>query len=229
MNNKEIIENFLNQGVKFEDPQSVYIEETVKIGPNCFIGAGVRLKGNTVIASDVTIQGDAVIVDSVIGVNSVIKYFSVIEESDVGPSCEVGPFAHLRPQAKLMEKVKVGNFVEVKKSQLEKGVKAQHLTYLGDATIGEDTNIGAGTITCNYDGVFKHQTVIGKNAFIGSNTALVAPVTVGDGAMIAAGSTITRDVPADALGIVRAEQKAINGWAKNKKEKLLAEKQKRSK
>ena len=221
---EEIVKKFMDNGVTFEDPQVVYIDENVKIGQDCFIGAGTRLKGNTDIAENVIIEGNAVIVDSKISSGSVIKYFSVIEEAEVGRESIVGPFARLRPQAKLERKVHVGNFVEIKKSTLETGVKANHLTYIGDAEVGENTNIGAGTITCNYDGVNKHKTKIGKSAFVGSNTAFVAPVSVGDGALIGAGSVITRDVPADALGLERSELKIVEGWAKKKREELQAKK-----
>jgi len=143
----------------------------------------------------------------------VIRAFSHLDGCDVGPDCSIGPFARLRPGTVLRRDVHIGNFVEVKAATIGEGVKASHLSYLGDATVGAGTNIGAGTITCNYDGFDKHRTTIGAGAFIGSDTALVAPVTVGDGAYVGAGSVITKPVPADALAVTRAEQKEVPGWA----------------
>ncbi|MCC6932538.1 MAG: bifunctional UDP-N-acetylglucosamine diphosphorylase/glucosamine-1-phosphate N-acetyltransferase GlmU [Deltaproteobacteria bacterium] len=224
---KCIIARLMEEGVTFEKASEVYIEEDVSVAPDAFIGADTRLIGNTKIAAGVVVQGSSVIENSSVGRGSIIKYYSVIEESEIGENCEVGPFAHLRPKAKLNEKVKVGNFVEVKKSELHKGVKANHLTYLGDTVVHEGVNIGAGTITCNYDGVNKHKTEIGAGAFIGSDVSLVAPVTVGAGAIIGAGSVITKDVPANALGVTRAEQKNIAGWAKEKWAALRAQKDKK--
>jgi bifunctional UDP-N-acetylglucosamine pyrophosphorylase/glucosamine-1-phosphate N-acetyltransferase len=137
----------------------------------------------------------------------------VVTDTVIGDRCSVGPFAHLRPESVLGESARVGNFVELKKTSLGAGAKANHLAYLGDAVIGENSNIGAGTITCNYDGVRKHPTTIGRGAFVGSNSTLVAPVTIGDGSYVAAGSAITEDVPADALGIGRSRQENKPGWA----------------
>ncbi|MCA1748172.1 MAG: bifunctional UDP-N-acetylglucosamine diphosphorylase/glucosamine-1-phosphate N-acetyltransferase GlmU, partial [Sphingomonadales bacterium] len=148
----------------------------------------------------------------------VIHAFSHIEGARVGPGCTVGPFARLRPGAVMEEGAKVGNFVEMKQAVLGRGAKANHLSYLGDATIGAGANIGAGTITCNYDGYFKYETHIGEGAFIGSNTALVAPVTVGKGAIVGAGSVVTQDVEEDALALGRGEQSAKPGWAKRFRE-----------
>ena len=148
-----------------------------------------------------------------VGEKVTIRAHSHLEGAEIASGCEVGPFARLRPGTVLEDGAKIGNFVETKKTTLGPGAKANHLTYLGDATIGAGTNIGAGTITCNYDGFFKYQTVIGAGAFIGSNSALVAPVTIGDGAIIGAGSTITADVPTDALALVRPAQLAKPGWA----------------
>ena len=150
-----------------------------------------------------------------------VKPYSVLEEAVVGPRCQVGPFARLRPGTRLDEDVHVGNFVETKKAHLKRGTKAGHLSYLGDAEIGEKCNIGAGTITCNYDGVNKSLTKLGDGVFVGSDTQLVAPVTVGDGAFIAAGSTITQDVPAQALALSRTPQTVKEGWAERRK-KVLA-------
>jgi bifunctional UDP-N-acetylglucosamine pyrophosphorylase/glucosamine-1-phosphate N-acetyltransferase len=144
---------------------------------------------------------------------AVIHAFCHIEGASIASGCSVGPFARLRPGAVMEARSKVGNFVEVKKATLGQGAKANHLTYLGDADVGAGANVGAGTITCNYDGYFKYRTVIGAGAFIGSNSALVAPVTIGAGAIVGAGSVVTKDVEADSLGITRAEQKGLTGWA----------------
>ncbi len=218
------IDKYKDQNITFEDINNTYIEDTVSIADGCFIGAGTRLKGNTILQENVTIEGDAVIIDSEIKSGTIIHYFSIIEKSKIGLKCKIGPFARIRPETNLAEEVHVGNFVEIKKSNLETGVKANHLTYIGDAYIGEKTNIGAGTITCNYDGVFKHPTKIGKNAFIGSNAALVAPIEIGDNTLIGAGSVITKNVENDALALTRAEQKNIEGLAKRKMDTLKAKK-----
>jgi bifunctional UDP-N-acetylglucosamine pyrophosphorylase/glucosamine-1-phosphate N-acetyltransferase len=169
---------------------------------------------DTQVANDVTIEPFVVFGPGVrIGSGSIIHAHSHIEGTEIGENCRVGPFARTRPGTVLGTGARIGNFVETKKAVLGAGAKANHLTYLGDATIGAGANIGAGTITCNYDGFFKYQTVIGDGAFIGSNSALVAPVTIGTGAIVGAGSTITADVPADALALVRPPQVAKPGWA----------------
>ena len=187
--------------------------------------ASVWFAADTVIGRDVTIEphvffGPGVIIAD----GAIIRAFSHIEGASVGPGCEVGPFARLRPGAVMEEGSKIGNFVEMKKARLGPGAKANHLTYLGDADVGANANIGAGTITCNYDGFFKYRTVIGDGAFIGSNSALVAPVTIGAGAIVGAGSVVTKDVGPDALGIARAEQKGLNGWAARFRAKARAKK-----
>jgi bifunctional UDP-N-acetylglucosamine pyrophosphorylase/glucosamine-1-phosphate N-acetyltransferase len=182
----------------------------------------VFLCADTELASDVTIEPNVVFGPGVkVASGALIRSFSHLEGCIVGPSCVVGPYARLRPGADLAEQVHVGNFVEVKAAKLGAGAKANHLTYLGDADIGEAANIGAGTITCNYDGYNKHRTTIGARAFIGSDTALVAPVTVGDGAIVAAGSVITEDVPSDALAVARGRQENKHGRARLLREKLL--------
>jgi bifunctional UDP-N-acetylglucosamine pyrophosphorylase/glucosamine-1-phosphate N-acetyltransferase len=196
----------MDQGVTLIDPESAYIEPGVKIGRDTIIYPNVFLQGDTVIGENCVIEPTVKIVDSTLEDQVYVKMGCVINKSRLGTGADTGPFAHLRPGADLRAKVHVGNFVEVKKSVLHEGVKAGHLTYLGDADVGAGTNVGAGTITCNYDGVKKHQTIIEEGAFIGSNTALVAPVTIGAGAYIGAGSTITKDVPPGKLGIARARQ-----------------------
>jgi bifunctional UDP-N-acetylglucosamine pyrophosphorylase/glucosamine-1-phosphate N-acetyltransferase len=209
---RRINDAWMDAGVTLEDPASAWIEPEVVLAPDVTIGPGCRLEGATRVAEGARIDQGVVIRDSEIGPGAHVKPYCVITESRVGPEAEVGPFAHFRPGATLLEGARVGNFVEMKKSVLGKGSKANHLSYLGDTTVGERANIGAGTITCNYDGVHKHQTVIGDGAFIGSNTSLVAPVTVGPGATVAAGSTVTQDVPGEGLGVARARQKNIEHW-----------------
>jgi bifunctional UDP-N-acetylglucosamine pyrophosphorylase/glucosamine-1-phosphate N-acetyltransferase len=196
----------MDQGVTLIDPEATYIESFVTIGKDTVIYPNVYLQGRTVIGENCRIEASVKIVDSILEHDVYVKMGCVITQSRIGAGADVGPWAHLRPLSDLRAGVHVGNFVEVKKSVLHEGVKAGHLTYLGDADIGAGTNVGAGTITCNYDGEKKHATVIGEGAFIGSNTALVAPVTVGAGAYVAAGSTITQDVPPGKLGISRARQ-----------------------
>jgi bifunctional UDP-N-acetylglucosamine pyrophosphorylase/glucosamine-1-phosphate N-acetyltransferase len=196
----------LDQGVTLVDPEVTYIESSVRIGKDTIIYPNVYLQGKTVIGEDCLIETSVKIVDSILENDVHIKMGCVITQSRIGAGVDIGPCAHLRPLSDLRAGVHVGNFVEVKKSVLHEGVKAGHLTYLGDADIGAGANVGAGTITCNYDGEKKHPTVIGEGAFIGSNTALVAPVTVGAGAYIGAGSTITKEVPPGKLAIARARQ-----------------------
>jgi bifunctional UDP-N-acetylglucosamine pyrophosphorylase / glucosamine-1-phosphate N-acetyltransferase len=196
----------MDQGVSFMDPEAAYIESFVSIGRDTVIYPNVYLQGKTVIGKNCRIEASVKIVDSVLADDVYVKMGSVITQSRLGVGVDVGPCAHLRPLSDLRPGVHVGNFVEVKKSVLHEGVKAGHLTYLGDADVGAGTNVGAGTITCNYDGERKHATIIGEKAFIGSNTALVAPVTVGAGAYVGAGSTITKEVPPGKLGVARARQ-----------------------
>ncbi|MBM4294537.1 MAG: hypothetical protein FJ126_06475, partial [Deltaproteobacteria bacterium] len=194
------------QGVTLMDPESTYIESLVAIGKDTVIYPNVYLQGRTEIGEGCLIEPNVKISDSHLAPGVVVKMGSVISESRLAAQVQVGPYSHLRPWSDLREGARVGNFVEVKKSVLHQGVKANHLTYLGDAEIGPGVNVGAGTITCNYDGVHKHPTIIEEGAFIGSNTALVAPVTIGAGAYVGAGSTITKDVPPGKLGISRARQ-----------------------
>jgi bifunctional UDP-N-acetylglucosamine pyrophosphorylase / glucosamine-1-phosphate N-acetyltransferase len=203
---RRINSRHLDQGVTMLDPEVTYIESFVKIGRDTVLYPNVYLQGQTVIGENCRIEASVKIVDSILADDVYVKMGCVITQSRVGAGVDIGPYAHLRPLSDLRQKVHVGNFVEVKKSVLHEGVKAGHLTYLGDADVGAGTNVGAGTITCNYDGEKKHATVIGEGAFIGSNTALVAPVTVGAGAYVGAGSTITKEVPPGMLGVSRARQ-----------------------
>lgn len=208
-------EKLMEEGVIFIDPDTAYIEDNVKIGKDTVIYPGVVLEGNTEIGNNCKIIGNCRIIDSKI-CNDVEIESSVIEESIVEDFVTIGPFAHLRPKSHLKEKVHIGNFVETKKSILEKGVKAGHLSYIGDANVGENSNIGAGTITCNYDGKNKFKTEIGKNVFIGSSTMLVAPVVIGNEAITGAGSVITKDVPEESLAVERSKQIIIKNWRKPK-------------
>lgn len=204
---------WMEQGVTMLDPFTVAIGAGVTIGRDTVLYPNVRLEGTTSLGEGCTIYPGSRIVDSVIGDQVTIKDFCVIEESRIAGEASVGPFAHLRPGTVLGRKAKIGNFVEVKKSTIGEGSKANHLTYVGDAVVGKDVNIGAGVITCNYDGFRKHPTVIEDCVFIGSDAQLVAPVRIGKGAVIAAGATITRDVPPDALAITRVPQENKEGVA----------------
>ena len=210
---KRINEKHLEQGVTIIDPANTYIDESVRIGMDTIIYPNTVIKGDTVIGENVIISANCEISDSMIGDNTEIKH-SVVTDAEVGSGTTVGPYAQLRPGAKLGSAVKIGNFVEVKKSELKDGAKVSHLSYIGDAEIGERANIGCGAITVNYDGVNKFKTTVGADAFIGCNTNLVAPVTVGDRSITAAGSTITDDVPADSLAIARNKQTTKEGYYK---------------
>lgn len=215
-----ILRNRINKehmlaGTFLEDSVSTYIGEDVKIGGDVKIGANVRIFGRSIIGDGVFVGPNSIIKDSIIGSGTNI-ISSIILDSKVGNKCNIGPFAYLRPDNILRDKVKVGDFVEIKKSVVGKGSKIPHHSYIGDSVLGENVNIGAGTITCNYDGVNKYQTIIEDGAFIGSNTDLVAPVRVGKKAYIGAGSTITSDIPSGALGLERSKMKIIENW-KNKK------------
>ena len=186
-------------GVTFIDPSHAYISPEAQVGRDCIIYPDVSIEGNSVIGDGCVIRAGVRITNSRLGDEVTVKDHSLIVDSEIGSNCSIGPFAHLRMNATLEEKATVGNFVEVKKSRLKRGTKAMHLTYLGDATIGERTNIGAGTVTCNYDGKHKHETIIEDDVKIGSDTMLVAPVTVGARSMTGAGSVVTKDVPPDSL------------------------------
>ncbi len=200
-----IAEALMDRGVRIIDPESTYLEPDVEVGRDTVIHPGTHLRGATTIGEDCEIGPDAWIEDSTVEGGCRVRY-SVLENARVREGSSVGPYAHLRPGADIGPNVRIGNFVEVKASRIRQGTKAGHLTYIGDAEIGEGVNIGAGTITCNYDGKTKHRTVIGDRSFIGSNTSLVAPLTIGKGTVIGAGSTITEDVPPGTLAIGRARQ-----------------------
>jgi bifunctional UDP-N-acetylglucosamine pyrophosphorylase / glucosamine-1-phosphate N-acetyltransferase len=212
INRKNIADELMDNGVTIIDPERIDVRGTLTCGQNVTIDVNTVFIGDVTLGDGVTIAPFTVISNSIIGDETNVQSHSNIEEADIGSKCNIGPFARIRPQTKLEEGAKVGNFVETKKSVIGKGSKVSHLTYVGDAIIGENTNIGAGTITCNYDGVNKHQTKIGDEVFIGSGVELVAPIEVENGATVAAGSTVSKRVPADKLTIERSKQKTIDGW-----------------
>jgi len=205
-------------GVTLLDPATTYVDDPVTIGSGTIIHPGVTLEGHSRIGRNCRIRSWVRITDSTLGDEVLVNDCSVIVESTIDAGGRVGPFAHLRPGSHMKDGAHVGNFVELKKTVLGEGAKANHLTYLGDATVGAGVNVGAGTITCNYDGTTKHQTIIEDGAFIGSDTQLIAPVRIGAGAYVAAGSSITDDVPPGALGIARRRQRNVDGWVERKKQ-----------
>jgi len=216
---RRINEGHQRAGVTLVDPAATYIDPEVVIAADTLVHPGVHLRGTTTIGQGCVIEPGVMVTDCVIGNNVHLKPGSVLSESHVGNDCAVGPMAHLRPGTVLTGHNKIGNFVETKKAVIGEKSQASHLTYIGDATLGKNVNIGCGTITCNYDGVNKHQTTIEDDVFVGSDTQFVAPVTIGRGSLIGAGSTITRDVPPDALALARSEQKIIPGWAEKNRQK----------
>ncbi len=215
-----------NLGVEFSDPETVWISARTEIQGPCKIGPNTMIEGKSKISTGVFIQGNCHISDSHIDQSAQILWGSVIEQSQIGPKTSIGPMARIRPGCILKENVKVGNFVELKKTTMEKGSKASHLSYLGDASVGEETNIGCGTITCNYDGVNKYPTQIGAHSFIGSDTQLIAPVNIGDHAYVASGTTVTENIPAGALALSRAELVIKPGYAQKLADKFAEKKSK---
>jgi bifunctional UDP-N-acetylglucosamine pyrophosphorylase/glucosamine-1-phosphate N-acetyltransferase len=211
-------EELMASGVTLVDPAATYIDPHVEIGADTVIHPGVIIEGRTRIGTACEIHAHVTITDCEIGDNVTIKSFSLMTSSRIEAGASIGPFAHLRPETVVCEGAKIGNFVELKKTTLGPHSKANHLSYLGNATIGTRVNVGAGTITCNYDGEHKYDTVIEDGAFIGSDSQLIAPVRVGKGAYVAAGSSITHDVPAGALGIARARQAVVDGWVERRKQ-----------
>ncbi len=207
----------MRQGVTLRDPARIDVRGEVVAGRDVLIDINVVLEGKVIIEDGVSIGANSVICDSVLRKGAVVKSHCHLEGAELGEGADCGPFARLRPGAVLGKKAHVGNFVELKNTRMAEGAKAGHLTYLGDSEIGARTNVGAGTITCNYDGANKHKTLMGDDVFIGSNSSLVAPVTLGDGATTGAGSTITGDVPAGALAVGRAKQRNIEGWQRPRK------------
>jgi bifunctional UDP-N-acetylglucosamine pyrophosphorylase/glucosamine-1-phosphate N-acetyltransferase len=209
--------DLLEQGITLSDASRVDVRGDVSAGKDCSIDVNVILEGEIKLGTNVSIGPNCYLKDVVISDNVSIEAFSHIVSTQIGADCSVGPYARLREGTVLEDQAKIGNFVETKKTKIGKGSKANHLAYLGDAEVGEDSNIGAGTITCNYDGTNKHKTKIGNNTFVGTNSALVAPLNIGNNSYIGAGSVITKDVEDDALAVARGKQSNKSGWAKNKK------------
>lgn len=214
---RRINRRWMAEGVTMFDPDTVFVGTEASLGRDVVLYPNVRIEGKTKLGDACTVYPGSRIVDSTVENGVTIKDCSVIEESDIATGAQIGPFAHLRPGSVIGAKAKIGNFVEVKKSSIGEGSKANHLSYIGDATVGREVNIGAGVITCNYDGFEKFRTVIEDGVFVGSDTQFVAPVTIGKGALVAAGATITRDVPADALAISRVPQAIREGFASRRR------------
>ena len=209
--------DLLEQGITLSDASRVDVRGDVSAGKDCSIDVNVILEGEIKLGNNVSIGPNCYLKDVVISDNVSIEAFSHIVSTQIGADCNVGPYARLREGTVLEDQAKIGNFVETKKTKIGKGSKANHLAYLGDAEVGEDSNIGAGTITCNYDGTNKHKTKIGNKTFVGTNSSLVAPLNIGNNSYIGAGSVITKDVEDDALAVARGKQSNKSGWAKNKK------------
>jgi bifunctional UDP-N-acetylglucosamine pyrophosphorylase/glucosamine-1-phosphate N-acetyltransferase len=216
---RRVVDRLMSEGVTFRNPSTVVIDSSVSIGPDTVVYPFVTLEGMTRIGEGCVIEPGVHLVNVTVGNDVHLKTGTVAEDAIIEDEAAVGPYAHLRAGSNLGKRVKVGNFVETKKAVFGEGAKASHLSYIGDAEVGANVNIGAGTITCNYDGVNKHKTVLEEGVFIGSDTQLVAPVRVGRGAYVGAGSTITKDVPAEALALSRTPQKNVEGWAARKKKK----------
>jgi len=209
-------QDLINNGVTVADPSRLDVRGDVQAGNDCSIDVNVILEGNIILGDNVSIGANTILKNTTIGSDTKIEPFSHIDQAMIGSNCVIGPYARLREGSQIENSAKVGNFVETKNSTLGEGSKANHFTYLGDTEVGKSTNIGAGTITCNYDGTNKHKTSIGDDSFIGSNTALVAPVTVGSNATVAAGSVITKDIPDNGLGVARGKQNNKENWSKKK-------------
>jgi bifunctional UDP-N-acetylglucosamine pyrophosphorylase/glucosamine-1-phosphate N-acetyltransferase len=216
---RRVVATLMNGGVTFRNPATVVIDSGVTIGNDTVVYPFVTIEGNTTIGSRCVIEPGVHLINVTTGDDVHLKTGTVAEDAVIESDASVGPYAHLRPGSRLGRRVKIGNFVETKKAVFGDGAKASHLSYIGDAEVGAETNIGAGTITCNYDGVNKHKTIIEDGVFIGSDTQLVAPVRIGKGAYVGAGSTITKDVPPEALALSRTPQRIIEGWASRKKKK----------
>ena len=220
MTNRRYLEELMSSGVQILDPDQTWIEDTVTVLPDTVIHPMVFLHGSTKIGAGSVIKPGSVITDSTLGERVEIRPFCVITESTIADDAAVGPFAHLRTGTDIGPSARIGNYVETKKAVIGEGSKVSHLTYVGDAELGKNVNIGAGCVTCNYDGFNKFQTVIEDGVFVGSGTMMVAPITLGKGSLVAAGSTLTKDVPPDALAIARSQQSAKEGWAAQRRENL---------
>ena len=209
-------DELLDMGVAISDPARLDVRGNISVGKDCSVDVNVILEGEVVLGNNVSIGPNSILKDVEIGDNTVIEAFSHLVSSKVGSNCSIGPYARLREGSYVGDEAKIGNFVETKKTKVGKSSKANHFAYLGDAEIGDESNIGAGTITCNYDGKNKHKTKIGDKSFVGTNSSLVAPITIGSNAYVAAGSVITKDVPDNALGVGRSKQKNKENWSKKK-------------
>lgn len=209
----------MDQGVTVMDPERIDVRGELQVGRDVEIDVNAVFEGRNRLGDGVRIGANSVLVNTTVGTGTRIHASSHIEEAEIGSECSIGPFARIRPQTRIGDHAKVGNFVEIKKSGIGANSKVNHLSYLGDAELGAGVNVGAGTITCNYDGARKHRTVINDRVFVGSDTQLVAPVVVGEGATIAAGSTITKDVPADVLAVARSKQVTVQHWKRPEKDK----------
>ena len=218
------VDELMAQGVTFRNPAAISIDSSVSIGADTVVYPFVTLEGETSIGRNCIVEPGVHLRNVIVEDNVTLRTGTVAEDARIASHSAVGPYSHLRPGTVLQQSVKIGNFVETKKAVFARGAKASHLSYIGDAEVGAEANIGAGTITCNYDGVNKHKTTIGEGAFIGSDTQLVAPVTIGKGAYVGAGSTVTKDVPPDSLALSRTPQKTIVGWATKRREEMKKEK-----
>jgi len=224
--NREYLEKLMDSGVRILDPDRTWIDDTVSIEPDAVIHPTAFLYGQTKIGAGTVIGPGAVITDSTLGREVLIKPYCVITNSSIDDNAEIGPFAHMRPGSDIKTSGKIGNFVETKNAVVGEGSKVSHLTYVGDAELGPGVNIGAGSVTCNYDGFNKYKTIIEEGVFVGSGTMMVAPITLGKGSLIAAGSTLTQDVPPDSLAVARSKQSNKEGWAAARREKLNTESKK---
>jgi bifunctional UDP-N-acetylglucosamine pyrophosphorylase / glucosamine-1-phosphate N-acetyltransferase len=213
---RRILDRLMAAGVTVIDPATTYVDDTVTIGIDTVLHPGVILQGRTVVGADCVVSAGCQVSDTTLADSVLLKPYCVLAESTVEAGAQLGPFCHLRPLSYVGANAKIGNFVELKKSRIGRGSKVPHLSYVGDTQMGEEVNVGAGTITCNYDGAKKHETVIGDRVFVGTNSSLVAPLTIGEGAYVAAGSVITKSVPPGALAVARGRQETREGWVSRK-------------
>jgi len=213
---RRILDRLMAAGVTVIDPATTYVDDTVTIGRDTVLHPNVSLAGRTAVGAECVVSAGCQVTDATIADGVLLKPYCVLAESIVEAGAQLGPFCHLRPLSHVGPNAKIGNFVELKKSKIGRGSKVPHLSYVGDTQMGEGVNVGAGTITCNYDGVKKHETVIGDRVFVGTNSSLVAPLTIGEGAYVAAGSVITKDVPPGSLAVARGRQETREGWVSRK-------------
>ncbi|HWN15891.1 MAG TPA: bifunctional UDP-N-acetylglucosamine diphosphorylase/glucosamine-1-phosphate N-acetyltransferase GlmU [Candidatus Dormibacteraeota bacterium] len=219
---RRILDRLMAAGVTVIDPATTYVDDTVTIGMDTVLHPNVSLTGRTVVGAECVVSAGCQVTDTTIADGVLLKPYCVLAESTVETGAHLGPFCHLRPLSHVGANAKIGNFVELKKSKIGRGSKVPHLSYVGDTQMGEGVNVGAGTITCNYDGAKKHETVIGDGAFVGTNSSLVAPLTIGEGAYVAAGSVITKNVPPGSLAVARGRQETREGWVSRKHKDMKA-------